>query len=270
MRKTVLWLILVSVFFAAFWWAGGSSVLPQLISKPPVSKAIDKAADNKATDNKAIDNKVADDSAWTRTYRIFALKSAVEARIDRKNYVRLADIPLTLQQAIIAVEDHRFYNHIGVDIEGILRASLVNLQTGSLQEGASTITQQLVKNLFLTPEKTWVRKTEEVVLAFDFEARYSKEEILEIYLNTIYFGSGAKGIGQAARVYFGKKPSELTLAESAMLAGLPNAPSIYSPYVDYNAAKQRQAVVLAAMARYGFIGPTTAQTARDTPLRLAK
>jgi membrane peptidoglycan carboxypeptidase len=260
MRKTVFWLILVIVFLAAFWWAGGGSVLPQLTPKPAAPQAAPQAADKAP----------GDDSAWTRVYRVVALKSAVDARIDKKDYVRLADIPLTLQQAIIAVEDHRFYNHVGVDIEGILRASLVNLQTGSLQEGASTITQQLVKNLFLTPEKTWVRKTEEVVLAFDLEARYSKEEILEIYLNTIYFGSGAKGIGQAARIYFGKKPAELTLAESAMLAGLPNAPSVYSPYVDFNAAKQRQAVVLTAMARYGFIGPTTAQNAREAPLKLAK
>lgn len=258
MGKTTYWLILVIVFLAAFWWAGGGSILPQLAPKPAIEKAVDKA------DSKA------EDGAWTRAYRVFALKSAVEARLDKKDYVRLADVPLTLQQAVIAVEDHRFYSHFGVDIEGILRASLVNLQTGSLQEGASTITQQLVKNLFLSPEKTWIRKTEEVVLAFDLEARYSKEDILEIYLNTIYFGSGAKGIGQAARVYFGKKPAELTLAESAMLAGLPNAPSIYSPYVDFNAAKQRQTVVLAAMTRYGFIGPTTAQSAREAPLRLAK
>lgn len=255
MRKTVFWLSLLIVFVAAFWWAGGGGVLPRHMPQQAVEQATDKAGD---------------DSAWTRLYRIFALKSAVDAKIDKKNYVRLADIPLSLQQAVIAVEDHRFYSHIGIDVEGILRAALVNLQTGTVQEGASTITQQLAKNLFLTPERTWIRKAEEFVLALDLEARYSKEQILELYLNTIYFGSGAKGVNQAAKIYFGKKPAGLTLAESAMLAGLPNAPSLYSPYVDFNAAKQRQSVVLAAMTRYGFIGPTTAREALQAPLRLAR
>ncbi len=249
------WLVLMILFIAAFVWAGGSgSTLPslsQLLPKPAAAKA-------------------GDDSAWARIYRVVALKSAVEAAVDRKNYTPLKDIPLTMQQAVIAVEDHRFYQHIGLDLEGILRASLVNLQKGGIAEGASTITQQLVKNLFLTTDQTWGRKFEEVVLALDMELRYSKEEILELYLNTIYFGSGAKGVGQASTVYFAKKPAELTLAECALLAGLPNAPSLYSPYVDINAAKQRQAVVLSAMNRYGYIGPTTAQEARQAPLKLAK
>lgn len=252
MRSGFFWTALIIVFVAAFLWAGGVS-LPQ----QPAPRA-------------AAEAKQDGDGAWTRIHRVFALRSAVEAKTDRKSYTRLADLPLTLQQAVIAVEDRRFYNHIGLDIEGILRAALVNLQTGALQEGASTITQQLVKNLFLTADRTWGRKAEEVVLALIMEMRYTKEEILEIYLNTIYFGSGAKGIAQASHIYFAKKPAELTLAESALLAGLPNAPSLYSPYVDYNAAKQRQAVVLAAMHRYGYIGPATAQEARQAPLRLAR
>lgn len=252
MRSGKFLLFLIIVFVAAFAWAGGGGLLPQFTA--PKMPAVKADAD----------------SAWTRVYRVFALKSAVAATIDRKNYVPLKDIPLTLQQAIIAVEDHRFYRHIGVDIEGILRASLVNLQRGAIEEGASTITQQLVKNLFLTTEQTWGRKFEEVILALDMELRYSKEEILELYLNSIYFGSGAKGIGQAGKIYFAKKPSELTLAESALLAGLPNAPSLYSPYVDLGAAKQRQAVVLSAMAKYNYIGPATAQEAKQAPLRLAK
>lgn len=253
MRGGIFWTIVLIVFAAAFFWAGGSSLLPQQLAPKPALEKAESA-----------------DSTWTRLHRVFALKSAVEAKVDRKSYTRLADIPLTMQQAVIAVEDHRFYNHIGLDLEGIVRASLVNLQTGALQEGASTITQQLVKNLFLTADKTWGRKLEEVVLALDMEMRYSKEEILEIYLNNIYYGSGAKGITQASKIYFAKKPTELTLAESALLAGLPNAPSLYSPYVDLNAAKQRQAIVLAAMNRYGYIGPATAQEARQAPLRLAR
>ncbi len=247
------WLVLIILFIAAFVWAGGSNPLSltKLLPNPEPAKT-------------------GADSAWTRIYRMAALKGAVDATIDRKNYVPLKDVPLTLQQAVIAVEDHRFYQHVGLDIEGILRASLVNLQKGGIEEGASTITQQLVKNLFLTNEKTWGRKLEELVLALDMEMRYSKEEILEIYLNTIYFGSGAKGIGPASKIYFNKKPAELTLAEAAMLAGLPNAPSLYSPYVDLAAAKQRQAVVLTAMNRYGYIGPSTAQEAKQAPLRFAK
>jgi penicillin-binding protein 1A len=245
------WLVILILFVAAFLWAGGGHFLEPL--KPKTEPSVITA-----------------ENAWERVYRVFALKSAVQAKIDKQNYTRLQDIPITMQQAIIAVEDNRFYRHIGFDIEGILRATLVNLQTGSLQEGGSTITQQLIKNLFLTQERTWVRKFEEVILAVDMEARYTKEEILELYLNTIYFGSGGQGITKAAKVYFGKKPADLTLAESSLLAGLPNAPSLYSPYVDFPAAKQRQAVVLAAMVRYNYIGPATAQEAKLAPLRLAK
>ncbi len=209
-------------------------------------------------------------SAWGRVQRVIFLKSAVDAKLDKKSYIRLSDIPLPMQQAIIAVEDSRFYHHMGFDIEGILRAALVNVQTGSFAEGGSTITQQLIKNLFLSQERTMGRKIEEVILAIDIEMRYSKEEILEMYLNTIYFGSGAYGIGEASAIYFGKPPFHLNLAECAMLAGLPNAPSLTSPYVNFAAAKERQAVVLAAMSRNSYIGPAQAQEAKLTPILLAK
>jgi len=245
------WIFLIIIFAGAYWWAGNGNTGHQILSEP-------------AADTSAIAG------TWDRIYRIVALKSAVQAKIDDHNYTRLKDIPLAMQQSVIAVEDNRFYSHSGFDIEGIIRATLVNIQTGSLEEGGSTITQQLVKNLFLTQEKTWGRKAEEAILAIDMEQRYSKEEILEIYLNTIYFGSGAKGITQAAQVYFAKPPADLNLAESAMLAGLPNAPSLYSPYTDFAAAKQRQAVVLDAMVRYGYIGPSLAQEAKDAPLNLAR
>lgn len=248
MRSRAFWLVVLLLFAGSFWWGGGEDVAKRPDLKPTVSY----------------------DSAWERVYRIFALKSAVEAKIDKKDYTRLQDIPLVLQQAIIAVEDNRFYQHYGVDLAGISRAALVNLQSGELQEGGSTITQQLVKNLFLTQDRTWSRKGEEVILALDMELRYSKEEILERYLNTIYFGSGAQGISQAAKIYFGKKPADLSLAECALLAGLPNAPSLYSPYVDYSAAKQRQAVVLTAMVRYNYIGSNSAQEAKQAPLRLIR
>lgn len=252
MRSTKFIVFLLVLFAGAFIWAGGGNITQKF--EPETTKFKDAAAQASG--------------AWERIYRVIALKSALEVKLDKKKYVKLDNIPLTLQQAVIAVEDNRFYRHSGFDIEGILRALLVNLQTGALTEGGSTITQQLVKNLFLSQEKTWGRKAEEIVLAIDMELRYSKEEILEMYLNTIYFGSGAYGIGDAATIYFGKKPADLTLAESAMLAGLPNAPTAFSPHNDFDAAKQRQAVVLAAMVRNSYIGPKLAQEAKQAPLKL--
>ncbi len=252
--KTWFKIFLIVLFAFSFWWGGGDRLIRDYV---PASTNISQSFDTAGR-------------VWDRLYRIIALKSTVNAKIDKKNYVKIQDIPLTLQQAVIAVEDSRFYHHYGFDVEGILRAALVNLQTGSIAEGGSTITQQLVRNLFLTQERSMMRKAEEIVLAIDMEMRYSKEEILEMYLNTVYFGSGTYGVGQASRGYFGKAPSQLTLAESAMLAGLPNAPSLISPYVDFTAAKQRQAVVLAAMVRNGYIGPSQAEEARLAPIRLAK
>ncbi|MBP2645195.1 MAG: Peptidoglycan glycosyltransferase [Firmicutes bacterium] len=249
MRLGKFLLLLFLVFGAAFYWADSN------VKQTPSSSAI------------SIDD---DASFFHRVYRVFALKKEINAKVSKVNYTRIKDIPLVLQQSIIAVEDNRFYHHYGFDIEGILRAMLVNLQRGEVEEGGSTITQQLVKNLFLTHERTWGRKLEEVILSIDMELRYSKEEILELYLNSIYFGSGATGIADAAKIYFDKPPSELNLAESTMLAGLPNAPSLYSPYVDFAAAKQRQAVVLSVLVKHGYIGPSTADEAKTARLRLAK
>ena len=208
-------------------------------------------------------------SSLDRISRAIFLKKAVQARTRQADYVRLQDIPESLQQAVIAVEDRKFYNHWGFDMEGIFRASLVNLQYGEVKEGASTITQQLVKNLFLSQEQTMGRKAEEFILAMDMELNYSKEEILELYLNSIYFGSGYYGIGQAAEGYFGKEPSMLALPEAAMLAGIPNAPSLYSPYVDFMLAKKRQFVVLDAMVAAGFLRENVAEDAKIKPIYLA-
>lgn len=246
--------ILLLLFALSFAWAGGTGFFQKLLPAMPASTSITKEMS----------------SSWERTYRIIALKSAVNGKLNKNNYIKLQYIPLTMQQTIIAVEDNRFYRHVGFDIEGILRAMLVNMQTGDFTEGGSTITQQLVKNLFLTQEKTYGRKAEEFILAIDMEIRYSKEEILEMYLNSIYFGSGAYGIGDAAQIYFDKSPINLNLAECAMLAGLPNAPSLNSPYVNFNSAKQRQAVVLSVMARHGYIGPQAAEEAKRVPIKLAK
>ena len=208
-------------------------------------------------------------SSLDRISRAIFLKKAVQARTRQADYVRLQDIPESLQQAVIAVEDRKFYNHWGFDMEGIFRASLVNLQYGEVKEGASTITQQLVKNLFLSQEQTMGSKAEEFILAMDMELNYSKEEILELYLNSIYFGSGYYGIGQAAEGYFGKEPAMLALPEAAMLAGIPNAPSLYSPYVDFMLAKKRQFVVLDAMVAAGFLRENVAEDAKIKPIYLA-
>lgn len=208
-------------------------------------------------------------STLNRLERVFFLKQAVNARINSANYVKLQDIPESLQQAVVAVEDRKFYNHWGFDMEGIFRASLVNLQYGQVREGASTITQQLVKNLFLSQEQTMGRKAEEFVLAMDMELNYSKDEILELYLNTIYFGSGYYGIKEASEGYFGKEPAMLALPESAMLAGIPNAPSLYSPYVDFMLAKKRQFIVLDAMTAAGYLRKSVADDAKIKPIYLA-
>lgn len=214
-------------------------------------------------------NKFAGSSLSDKIDRLTSIKTAVNERIkEKEHYVRLEDIPRSLRQAIVAVEDSRFYSHRGFDPEGIARATVVNVEAGQIEEGASTITQQLVKNLFLTQEQSFTRKVEEILLAINLERNFSKDEILELYLNTIYFGSNFYGVYEAAEGYFGKEPSELTLAESAMLAGLPNAPSLYSPYVDFMLAKKRQLVVINAMVRANILTDREAERARVETINL--
>lgn len=263
MTKKRFVILVLLVFFGAFFWAGGQALVPKKAPLPSLSTPASLAVSPET--NQTISQAV---GVYERLRRLIALKSAVDAKLDHKNYVKLKDIPVSFQQALIAVEDNRFYHHYGFDVEGILRAALVNMQTGGYAEGGSTITQQLVKNLFLSQDKTVTRKLEEFALAIDMETRYSKDEILEMYINSIYFGSGAYGIKQACHTYFGEDPSELTLAQSALLAGLPNAPSVYSPFVDFNAAKQRQSVVLSVMAKNSYIGPSLSREAMEAPLHL--
>lgn len=187
---------------------------------------------------------------------------------ENRTVVKLEQIADKLEQATIAVEDSRFYNHHGLDLRGIARAFLVNLQEGRIVQGGSTITQQLAKNLFLSPEKTLTRKMKEMVYTLQLERHFSKQEILETYLNRIYFGHGAYGVEEAARVYFGKSAQELNLPEAAMLAGIPRGPSIYSPYLNFEAAKERQATVLNSMAEQGYISLLEAEQAKEAPLKL--
>lgn len=166
---------------------------------------------------------------------------------------RLDQIPIALRQAVIATEDERFYQHKGVDPWSIGRALVTDVLSGEVQQGGSTITQQYVKNAFVTPERTLKRKIMEALLAYRLEKDYSKDQILELYLNTIYFGHGAYGIESAAQTYFGNHVGDVTLAECAMLAGVIKSPGRYSPYLDPDAAKERRSVVLQQMVRQGYI-----------------
>jgi len=174
-----------------------------------------------------------------------------EFHVERRIFVPLGQMPRALKQAVIATEDARFYSHFGVDPMGIARAIYQNFRRGRIVEGGSTITQQLAKVLFLTPDRSLERKLKEAVLAIELERRYSKERILEIYLNQIYFGHGAFGVEAASRTFFGKSVSELSPADAALLAGLPKAPATYSPFDHPEAAKRRRATVLTRMVDTG-------------------
>jgi len=187
--------------------------------------------------------------------KIFDINGEVidELFVERRALVPLSEIPVDLQNAVIAIEDQRFFKHWGADLHAIARAMLSNLKHGQIVEGGSTITQQLAKALFLTREKTIERKIKELLLSLQLEKDYTKEEILQLYLNQIYFGQGAYGVQEAARIYFGKDVQELNLAESAMLAGLPRAPNRYSPFEDVARAYGRRATVLSRMVECGFI-----------------
>ncbi|MEW6543804.1 MAG: PBP1A family penicillin-binding protein [Nitrospirota bacterium] len=181
--------------------------------------------------------------------------------VERRILTPLDDVPPNLVHAVIAVEDARFFEHPGLDVVGILRAVVTNLRRGGRVEGASTITQQLARSLFLTPERTYARKIKELILAYKIELVLTKEQILEMYLNQIYFGQGAYGVAAAAQTYFGKELAELSLAESALLAGLPKSPNNYSPLKNPERAKRRQEHVLARMEEAGFITPEERQEA---------
>jgi penicillin-binding protein 1A len=183
--------------------------------------------------------------------------------------VRIEQLPDYVPNAVIAIEDRRFRYHYGVDPVGLVRAAARNVFAGDVVEGGSTLTQQLAKNMFLTPERSLKRKVQEVVLALWLETKYSKDEILEMYLNRVYFGAGAYGIDAAARRYFDREAHELTLPQAAMLAGVLPAPSYYSPTRNPEAARRRAALVLAAMAEEGFVTSAEAGQAREHPAEAA-
>ncbi len=177
----------------------------------------------------------------------------------RRGHVRLDVLPPYLVQAVLATEDRRFYSHFGVDPLGLVRATFRNASAGSVVEGGSTITQQLAKNLFLRPDRTVTRKLEEVVYAVWLEQRFSKQEILELYLNRVYFGGGTYGVEAASRRYFGKSSRFVTLPQAALLAGLLKAPSRYSPRRSVKLASARVDEVLENMVQAGYLSEEQAR-----------
>ncbi|WP_431226927.1 penicillin-binding protein 1A [Burkholderia contaminans] len=172
---------------------------------------------------------------------------------ERRSLVRFQEIPDVMKKAVLAIEDYRFYEHGGVDFVGILRAGVADLMHGGARQGASTITMQVARNFFLSSEKTYTRKIYEMLLAYKIEKALTKDQILELYMNQIYLGQRSYGFAAAARVYFGKDLKDITLAEAAMLAGLPKAPSAYNPVVNPKRAKVRQEYILKRMLEVGYI-----------------
>jgi len=188
---------------------------------------------------------------------------------ERRLVVKIDEVPQALKQAILAAEDERFYEHPGIDVIGIARAALANVVSGGRGQGASTITMQVARNFFLTREKTFNRKLYEILLALKIERSLSKDQILELYINQIYLGQRSYGFSAAARAYFDKPMKDLTVAEAAMLAGLPKAPSAYNPIANPRRATLRQQYVLRRMVEAGYIDEKTLEAARAEPLVLA-
>ncbi len=185
---------------------------------------------------------------------------------ERRSVVHIGEVPDIMKQAILAAEDERFYQHSGVDAQGVVRAALSNLLSGGKRQGASTITQQVAKNFFLSSEKTYARKLYEALLSFKIENSLSKDQIFELYINQIYLGQRAYGFAAAAQIYFGKPLKELTPAEAAMLAGLPKAPSAFNPVVNPKRARLRQQYVLRRMYELGFLDASQHEEALKQPL----
>lgn len=183
----------------------------------------------------------------------------------QEGFTPLSSLPDLYKEAVVAVEDHRFYTHGGVDFLAVGRALWNDLCSLSFKEGGSTITQQLAKNLCFSQEKELTRKVAEVFMAWDLESGYTKEEILELYVNCIYFGSGCYSVGEASQAYFGKEPWDMDAQECTLLAGVPNAPSVYDPTVNPDLASQRQRQVVSSMVEYDYLTPYEADELMGLP-----
>ncbi|MDA8193829.1 MAG: transglycosylase domain-containing protein [Thermaerobacter sp.] len=228
----------------------GSTVVQAASNLPPVGDLVSTLAQGQGS----------------TVYDLGGQPVAVFHGVSNRRPVPLSQVSQTMQQAIVAIEDHNFYHNPGFDFRSILRAALVDLIHQAPVQGASTITEQLAKDLYLGDQKTLVRKVREFIIGLELAHRYSKNQILAMYLNEVYYGQGANGIYAASKTYFNETPSQLTLAQASLLAGLPQAPSLYDPLVNYHLARQRQWLVLQAMVRYGDITATQAAAAYRTPL----
>lgn len=183
-----------------------------------------------------------------------SLEDKIKEIKSNDSYVSISDVPTYYTNAVIAVEDHRFREHGAIDIISIGRAIVSNIRAKDFNEGGSTITQQVAKNLyFITEDNVISRKIAEVLVGIDLENNYSKDDILEFYINTIYFGEGYYGIKEASNGYYDKEPKDLTLYQATLLAGVPNAPSIYAPTINPDLAKSRQGKVIRSMVEYGYL-----------------
>ena len=189
--------------------------------------------------------------------------------LGERHPVNISDMSPEFLKAIIAVEDSRFYNHSGIDHRGLIRALVANIRTKRIIQGGSTITQQLSKNLFFSFERNWIRKIKELLIAFQLEATFGKEEILEAYSNQIYFGNGAYGVEEASHIYFRKRARDLTLLQAAMLAGLPNSPNNANPFVHYEKAMKRTDYVLKRMVSANLISISEREEALNSIIDLA-
>ena len=196
-------------------------------------------------------------------YKEAVSKISLEAKIEEIRsddyYIKIDALPNEYLIAVVDVEDHRFYDHNGIDIVSISRALVNNIKAKEVVEGGSTITQQLAKNMYFTQKKELVRKIAELFLVFDLEENYEKDDILELYVNTSYFGDGYYGIGQASRGYLNKEPIDMTLSECTLLAGIPNAPSVYAPTKNPDLAVQRQKHVINRMVEKGDLSEEEAK-----------
>lgn len=183
-----------------------------------------------------------------------SLSEVIDEIQSNPNYVEYSDLPQNYINAVIAVEDHRFNEHGAIDLISIGRAIYVNISNWELREGGSTITQQVAKNIFyITEEQPVTRKIGEIITAFDLENNYDKNKILELYVNTIYFGDGYYGIQEATQGYLNKDATDMTLEDCTMLAGVPNAPSVYSPTINPDLTRNRQEKVISSMVEYGYL-----------------
>jgi len=257
LRSFIWWMLRIVNLSLLFAIAGGIGLL--LGTYSAVSKIIPQARD-------------VGDIRPGRGCRVLSSEGDLLATVATENreFLPLERMPKQLQEATIAIEDKDFYRHIGVDPRGVMRAAVTDMLALKRRQGGSTITQQLARNVYLNQSKTMSRKVAELVLALQLERAYTKPEILELYLNQIYFGEGAYGVQIAAKTYFGKDASKLTLSECALLAGLPKAPERYSPFEDEGRATERRNLVLQRMRELGYITEDEEAEAEQSSLKLAK